>query len=46
MDHRVKPGDDDVRLQRMIQYSRDAGDGIEKLRCTGYPVCAGYDDRV
>jgi hypothetical protein len=46
MDHRVKPGDDDVRLLREIQYSRDAGDGIEKPRRTGYPAGAGYDDRV
>src|ERR1700676_2525994 len=44
MDHRVKPGDDDVRLLRVIQYSRDGCDGIEKPRRTGYPACAGYDD--
>jgi len=31
---------------RVIQYSRDAGAGIEKPRRTGYPACAGYDDRV
>jgi hypothetical protein len=28
---------------RVIQYSRDAGAGIEKPRRTGYPACAGYD---
>ena len=32
--------------KRVIQYSRDAGDGIERPRRTGYPACAGYDDRV
>ena len=32
--------------RRTIQYSRDASDGIEKPRRTGYPACAGYDDRV
>jgi len=31
---------------RVIQYSRDADDGVEKPRRTGYPACAGYDDRV
>jgi hypothetical protein len=30
--------------KRATQYSRDASDGIEKPRCTGYPACAGYDD--
>src|ERR1700736_229522 len=28
----------------MIQYSRDARDGIEKPRRTGYPAYAGYDE--
>ena len=28
---------------RVIQYSRDAGAGIEKPRRTGYSACAGYD---
>ena len=32
--------------RRTIQYSRDASNGIEKPRRTGYPACAGYDDRV
>jgi hypothetical protein len=39
---RNAPPDD--RLQRMIQYSRDASDGIERPRRTGYPAFAGYDD--
>src|SRR5258708_34826591 len=29
----------DDRLRRTIQYSRDAGDGIDKPRRTGYPTC-------
>ena len=29
--------------KRVIKYSRDADDGIEKPRRTGYPACAGYD---
>ncbi len=33
-------------LVRVIQYSRDASDGIEKPRCTGYPACAGYDGHL
>src|SRR5882672_4847613 len=32
--------------RRAIQYSRDADDGIEKPRRTGYPACAGYDGVV
>src|ERR1700737_3788736 len=39
---RLAPTDDS--LQRAIQYSRDADDGIERPRHTGYPACAGYDD--
>jgi len=31
------------RFMRGIQYSKDAGAGYEKPRCTGYPACAGYD---
>src|ERR1700682_2011625 len=31
--------------KRVIQYSRDVSDGIEKPRRTGYPAFAGYDDR-
>jgi len=31
--------------KRVIQYPRDASDGIEKPRRTGYPAFAGYDDR-
>jgi hypothetical protein len=34
-----------ARLDRAIQYSRGACDGIERPRRTGYPACAGYDDR-
>jgi hypothetical protein len=30
--------------KRVIQYSRDASDGIEKPQRTGYPACARYDD--
>jgi hypothetical protein len=37
-------GEPDDRLQRVIQYSRDASDRTEKPRRTGYPACAGYDD--
>jgi hypothetical protein len=33
-----------ARLDRAIQYSRDADDRIEKPRRIGYPACAGYDD--
>jgi hypothetical protein len=36
---RIAPPDD--RLQRAIQYSRDADDGVERPRRTGYPACAG-----
>ena len=32
-----------ARLDRAIQYSRDAGAGIEKPRRTGSPACAGDD---
>src|SRR6476469_3678595 len=32
-----------ARLDRAIQYSRDAGDRTERPRRTGYPACAGYD---
>ncbi len=31
--------------KRAIQYSRDVSDRTEKPRRTGYPACAGYDDR-
>src|SRR5882724_12896189 len=34
-----------ARLDRATQYSRDVNDGTEKPRRTGYPACAGYDDR-
>ena len=30
--------------RRVIQYSRDVHDGIEKPQRTGYPAFAGYDD--
>jgi SAM-dependent methyltransferase len=30
-----------ARLDRAIQYSRDPGDGIERLRRAGYRACAG-----
>jgi hypothetical protein len=30
----------------MIQYSRDANDGIERPRRTGYRAFAGYDELV
>ena len=29
--------------RRVIKYSTDADDGIERPRRTGYPACAGYD---
>ena len=32
--------------RRTIQYSRGVSDRIEKPQRTGYPACAGYDDRV
>jgi hypothetical protein len=32
--------------KRVIQYSRDASDGIEKPQRTGYFAFAGYDDRL
>src|ERR1700687_2821096 len=42
--HRPPPGrrnaPPDDRLQRAIQYSRDADDGIERPRRTGYPARA------
>jgi hypothetical protein len=41
---RIAPPDD--RLQRAIQYSRDADDGVERPRRTGYPACARYDGVV
>jgi hypothetical protein len=34
----------DDKLQRVTQYSRDAGDRAGRPRRTGYPACAGYDD--
>src|SRR4029079_4717283 len=35
-----------ARLDRAIQYSRDANDQIDKPRRTGSPALAGYDDRA
>jgi hypothetical protein len=35
-----------TRKKRVIQYSRDASDGIEKPQRTGYFALAGYDDRL
>src|SRR2546423_10707552 len=32
-----------ARLERAIQYSKDASDGIEKPRRTRYRACAGHD---
>ena len=34
----------DDRLQRTSQYSRDAGDEMDRPRRTGSPACAGDDD--
>src|SRR5216684_231692 len=34
-----------ARLDRATRYSRDVDDGTEKPQRTGYPACAGYDDR-
>ena len=43
--HRPPPGlafgEPDDRLQRAIQYSRDADDGIERPQRTGYPAMRG-----
>ena len=35
-----------AKAKAVIQYSRDAGDGIERQQRTGYPACVGYEDSL